>query len=31
VHQGAGRIEAPDRGVGDIIVVSVKEAQPRTA
>jgi large subunit ribosomal protein L14 len=29
VHQGAGRLEAQIRSVGDIIVVSVKEAIPR--
>jgi ribosomal protein L14 len=29
VHQGAGRLQAPHAGVGDIIVVSVKEAAPR--
>ena len=29
MHQGAGRLEARVAGVGDIIVVSVKEAAPR--
>jgi large subunit ribosomal protein L14 len=29
VHQGAGRLEAPLRLVGDVIVVSIKEAIPR--
>jgi large subunit ribosomal protein L14 len=29
VHQGAGRFEAPYASVGDIIVVSIKEAIPR--
>jgi large subunit ribosomal protein L14 len=29
VHQGAGRLQAPYATVGDIIVVSIKEAIPR--
>jgi large subunit ribosomal protein L14 len=29
VHQGAGRLEAKYATIGDVIVVSVKEAIPR--